>query len=123
MPQSWRIISLIKKKGIGRIHADINFGGIEMSFELCTGQNTGFHMTFANGVQASVQWAKKNYCTNFLDVSSSEDAEVAAFYNKRIVTDEIWPERCQDDVFAGYCTADEVVEFLAKCQAWKGGEK
>jgi hypothetical protein len=44
-------------------------------------QGKGFHITFANGYTASVQWGKGNYCTNRYgeDGESSATAECAAW--------------------------------------------
>ena len=49
----------------------------------------GFHMTFANGLTASVQWGAGNYCDNH------------------------FPEDCLScDTVCGYMTPEQVVDFL-----------
>lgn len=86
--------------------------------------NNGFHLTFANGWTASIQWEYGNYCDNrnndkadkYSAVYSncpSKNAEVAAWNNE-----DKWHhfEDIGDDV-KGYLTADEVVKFLAEIAA------
>lgn len=76
--------------------------------------NKGFHMTFANGFKASVQWGSGNYCDNYnstetfgRNVPPSSTAEVAAF----TPSDDFIPLRNGDDVM-GHLKTDEVLAFL-----------
>lgn len=86
--------------------------------------NKGFHMTFANGITASVQWGAGNYCDNYFSKdfsfskeASSNTAEVAAWNeNNEWVTNKFC-DTC-DDV-AGYLSPDEVLQFLNSCANYK----
>ena len=50
-----------------------------MSKAFASTMRKGFHMTFANGLTASVQWGAGNYCDNHcpvdMDFTFSKDAE------------------------------------------------
>jgi len=85
----------------------------------------GFHMTFANGLTASVQWGAGNYCDNHfpkdMDFSFSKDAESNTA--EVAVWDENgnWLDPCEfvtgvhsDGMVAGYLTPEQVSEFLYK---------
>lgn len=78
-------------------------------------QGKGFHIKFANGYTASVQFGPGNYCNNKYAEpfdrtkfnNTSEDAEIALFDPQgnfvRLST--------YDDVM-GHCTPEEVITFL-----------
>lgn len=86
--------------------------------------NKGFHMTFANGITASVQWGTGNYCDNhfahdysFTKEASSDTAEVAAWdENENWVTNK-FRDTC-DDV-DGWLSPEEVLQFLNDCANYK----
>ena len=81
--------------------------------------NKGFSMTFQNGWTISVQFGYGNYCSNShhpegyffsknLEVVECPDAEIA-----------IWDENGEwynfgSDTVKGYCTVDEVAEWITK---------
>lgn len=77
----------------------------------------GFHMKFANGWTASVQWGTGNYCDNRgMRYSPTANAEAGA---KGSTTAEIaaWDAEGEWHTFGveevkGYVTPDEVVAFL-----------
>lgn len=90
----------------------------------------GFHMSFENGLTASVQWGSGNYCDNHYIFSGygkedaqSNTAEVAVwrtgshdFMNPNIFV----PEELQTwDEVIGYMTPEQVVNFLAAVKNWK----
>ena len=82
-------------------------------------RNKGFHMTFANGWTASVQWGSGNYCDNYsIAVSSgkpvpaSNTAEIARWKGDGPM-DMIDP----DSTVRGRVTADEVLVFLNETAA------
>ena len=83
----------------------------------------GFHMTFANGLTASVQWGAGNYCDNHFpedcDFSFSKDAhsdtaEVAVWNESEwLDANDFVPEDCRScDTVCGYMTPEQVVDFL-----------
>lgn len=85
----------------------------------------GFHMTFANGLTASVQWGAGNYCDNQYDGDfsfrtpvASTNAEVAVIDRNGDLLDnikEFLPEGVLDDgSVAGWLTPEQVVYFLKK---------
>jgi hypothetical protein len=91
----------------------------------------GFHITFENGLEASVQWGAGNYCDNHfpedMDFTFSKDAEsntaeVAVVRGSKFVDisaflpDDIY----HDTMVAGYLTPDQVVDFLAAVKNYKG---
>lgn len=100
----------------------------------------GFHMTFKNGVTASVQWGPGNYCENSSNYNLEEDtdkwfarvgakgcehAEVAALDAKgNFITQQVMHavgvplDEMYDDV-VGWCDADKVLEFLNACHGYK----
>jgi hypothetical protein len=82
--------------------------------------DSGFQMTFANGVTASVMFGPSHFCSNIearADRVSAKDAEVAAFdrYTHEWLTQRIVPDAGDDVV--GHMNADKVVEFLVKAAA------
>lgn len=91
----------------------------------------GFHMTFENGLTASVQWGAGNYCDNHfpedLDFSfkkdaSSDTAEIAVFDktgNFLDPQDFFSYEIISDGMVAGCLSPAEVVEFLAAVKDWE----
>ena len=83
----------------------------------------GFHMTFENGLTASVQWGAGNYCENhysedmdfrFDKDASSDTAEVAVFDEADMIdVSEFVPEECKScGIVCGYMTPEQVVDFL-----------
>lgn len=91
----------------------------------------GFHITFENGLTASVQWGAGNYCDNhfpedrdfsFKKDASSDTAEIAVFDKMGEFLD---PQRffsyeiSNDGEVAGYLTPSQVVEFLAAVKDWE----
>ena len=91
----------------------------------------GFHITFENGLKASVQWGAGNYCDNHFpknrDYSFSLDAEsntaeVAVFGTNGdfMDIDQFLPEDCSSDgTVAGYLTPEQVVDFLMNVKNYK----
>ena len=85
----------------------------------------GFHMTFENGITASVQWGNGNYCDNHFpenfDYSWDKDAqsntaEVAVWNaNNQWVTKEVCEQCPEYDDVAGYLSPEEVLAFLNNC--------
>lgn len=90
----------------------------------------GFHMTFPNGLTASVQWGAGNYCDNhspedmdftFSKDAESDTAEVAVFDPRGEFID---PQRFfgyeirSDGMVAGYLDPPQVVELLANVRDW-----
>lgn len=85
----------------------------------------GFHMTFANGLTASVQWGAGNYCDNHLpedmDFSFTKDAksstaEVAVFNDKGDIIDAnpfVPEEQRSCDTVVGWLTTEQVAQFLS----------
>lgn len=84
----------------------------------------GFHMTFENGLVASVQWGAGNYCDNHdsMDFTcrndmDSDTAEVAVIYkgkiiNANIFASEEYSNSCDDVI--GWLTPENVVDFLCR---------
>ena len=90
----------------------------------------GFHMTFENGLTASVQWGAGNYCDNHfpedMDFSCRKDAksdtaEVAVFYKRELIDlAPFLPEgQGYDDVVCGWLSPEEVLDFLNKVREFK----
>jgi hypothetical protein len=90
----------------------------------------GFHITFENGLEASVQWGAGNYCDNHfpkdMDFTFSKDAEsntaeVAVFRGNSFADiDQFLPEGCSSDgTVAGYLTPEQVVDFLMNVKNYK----
>ena len=95
-------------------------------------QNKGFAITFENGLMASVQWGRGNYCDNHFNTeldfrgsisAESNNAEVAVIDSKTgdfVDIDEFLPEGCGgDDVVAGWLTPEQIVDFLVKVKNYK----
>ena len=86
----------------------------------------GFHMTFENGLTASVQWGAGNYCDNHfpedMDFSCSKDArsdtaEVAVIdSNGKFlkIAQFLHEDAYCDDVVCGWLSPEEVLFFLNK---------
>lgn len=79
---------------------------------------SGFRMSFANGWTVSVQFGFGNYCENKYKINEKEsderrskDAEIAAWD-----ANGAWYKFEFDDV-KGWCTADEVAQFIAMIAA------
>lgn len=90
----------------------------------------GFHITFENGLAASVQWGAGNYCDNHfpddMDFSCSKDArsdtaEVAVIREGHFLDiDQFLPEECSSDgTVAGWMTPAQVVDFLMNVKNYK----
>lgn len=79
--------------------------------------NKGFHMTFANGWTASVQFGPGNYGTNYnysfsapkSEMPDARTAECAAWSKTGSLT-AIWEDA--EDTVVGYLNANEVLKFL-----------
>lgn len=99
--------------------------------KLCICQNKGFRMTFENGLTASVQWGRGNYCENHFNEeldfmgtkpARSDDAEVAVFSQdgKFLEIARFLPEDCSYDYdVAGWLTPDQIAEFLMNVKNYK----
>jgi hypothetical protein len=82
-------------------------------------QGKGFQITFSNGWTVSVQFGSGNYCENSSidynpfapERSESKDAEIAAWDGNGE-----WHDFGHDTV-KGYCSADEVADFIAMIKA------
>lgn len=90
----------------------------------------GFHITFENGLEASVQWGAGNYCDNHfpkdMDFTFSKDAEsntaeVAVIKDGDFFDiDRFLPDGCDSDTMvAGYLTPEQVVDFLMNVKNYK----
>lgn len=102
-----------------------------MAKKFVSTRRKGFHMTFENGMTASVQWGAGNYCDNSfpedMDFSCSKDAqsdtaEVAVIYKGNLIDfiDEFIPEDCTSDgTVSGYLSPEDVLYFLNKVKEWK----
>ena len=88
-------------------------------------RNKGFAMTFKNGWTISVQWGVGNYC----DAGSAKAAKDYDEPTKRESwTSEtaeiaIWDKdnnwyNFERDTVKGYCTPDEVAEWISIVAAW-----
>lgn len=95
-------------------------------------QNKGFGITFDNGLMASVQWGRGNYCDNHFNdeldfrgtiSAESDNAEVAVIDSKTgdfVDIDKFLPEGCcGDDVVAGWLTPEQIVDFLMNVKNYK----
>lgn len=90
----------------------------------------GFHMTFENGLTASVQWGAGNYCDNHfpedMDFSCSKDArsdtaEVAVIDSKGKflkIAQFLHEDADCDDVVCGWLSPEEVLYFLNKVKEY-----
>ena len=91
----------------------------------------GFHITFENGITASVQWGAGNYCDNhfpkdmdftFSKDAESDTAEVAALRGNQFLNiNNFLPDGCgsPEDMVAGYLTPEQVVDFLMNVKNYK----
>ena len=90
----------------------------------------GFHITFENGLTASVQWGAGSYCDNPFpedcDFSCSKDAmsttaEVAVMRGRDFLDARYFlPEDCSSDgTVAGWLTPEQVLYFLNKVHEWR----
>lgn len=74
---------------------------------------SGIHMIFENGNTISIQFGYGNYCENRNESNSySETAEIA-MWNSEGTWYEEWEE---GDVVKGYCTTDEVADWIKFCK-------
>jgi len=98
-----------------------------MSKKFVSTQRKGFHITFENGLTASVQWGAGNYCDNHfpkdMDFSCNKDAqsdtaEVAAIYKGDLIDANQFLSNGGDccDIVVGYLTPEEVLDFLCNLQ-------
>ena len=81
----------------------------------------GFHVTFSNGVTASVQFSNDHCCSarhQSPRESSCPNAEVAFFRDDTWLTKEIDPEHRFDDCDIGYVSADDLVPMLVAAAAY-----
>lgn len=91
----------------------------------------GFHITFENGITASVQWGAGCYCDNrfpkdmdftFSKDAESNTAEVAALRGNQFLNiNDFLPDECSspEDMVAGYLTPEQVVDFLMNVKNYK----
>tara|TARA_R110002020_G_scaffold414874_2_gene624331 strand:+ start:1211 stop:1498 length:288 start_codon:yes stop_codon:yes gene_type:complete len=77
--------------------------------------NTGFHMTFENGIKISVQWGPGNYCDNYGEFFNpldrdvkSRTAEIAIFKGNK------FHQITEHDTVLGRQTPNEVAEWIRK---------
>lgn len=100
--------------------------------KFCSTMRKGFHMTFENGLTASVQWGAGNYCDNHfpadMDFTCTKDArsdtaEVAVFVENGnfVDADDFVPEdaRGGDGTVVGWLTPEQVVDFLVKVRDYR----
>ena len=98
-----------------------------MNKKFASTMRKGFHITFENGMTASVQWGAGNYCDNHFPDNTddfyckrdmqSNTAEVAVIYNGELIDflEEFVPENFYTDgMVAGYLTPEDVLYFLNK---------
>jgi hypothetical protein len=81
----------------------------------------GFHVTFSNGVTASVQFSNDHCCSarhQSPRESSCPNAEVAFFRDDTWLTKEIDPEHRYDDRDIGYVNSDDLVPLLVAAAAY-----
>lgn len=83
----------------------------------------GFHMTFENGLEVSVQWGAGNYCENhfpadrdfsFSKDARSSDAEIAVIFNGEFLDPRhfIDEEISGDGMVSGYLSAEQVAKII-----------
>ena len=82
----------------------------------------GFHITFENGVTASVQFSDRHHCSTRRLLPRERDqcpnAEVAFFRDDTWLTKEIDPEHRYDDRDIGYVNSDDLVPLLVAAAAY-----
>ena len=71
----------------------------------------GFQMTFENGWTVSVQFGRANYADNRRGTNQSKTAEIAAWDQN-----DDWC-KFENDSVKGYCSTDEVVDFMVMIKA------
>ena len=95
--------------------------------KLLINSNKGFHITFENGLTASVQWGLGNYCDNHFNYelgfdgktpATSNDAEVAVIKDGDLIPLDPFIKNANDEV-AGYLTPEQIVDFLVKVKEYK----
>ena len=86
----------------------------------------GFQMTFQNGLTASVQWGRGNYCENHFNEdlgfcgngpdARSDNAEVAVIYKGKFINIEqfLHENAYHDETVCGWLSPEEVLYFLNK---------
>lgn len=83
----------------------------------------GFHMTFENGLDVSVQWGAGNYCENhfpadmdftFSKDAKSCDAEIAVIYKDEFLDPKhfIDEEVSGDGMVCGYLSTEQVAKII-----------
>lgn len=84
-------------------------------------RRNGFHMTFPNGLTASIQWGVGTYSDNHFSTDfdfqkglDSNTAEVAVLDSSEKFVDLSYFGISVGDDVAGYLTSSEVVDFLVK---------
>lgn len=96
-------------------------------------RRSGFHMTFENGLTASVQWGAGSYSDNHFHLparghnmwdedAKSSTAEVAVIgRNGELMNLEPFMPLGYDgeDIVAGYLTPYEVLMFMNRVQEWE----
>lgn len=95
--------------------------------KLSINNNKGFHMTFENGLTASVQWGLGNYCDNHFNYklgfdgktpAESDTAEVAVIRDGDLIPLNHFIDNVNDEV-EGYLTPEQIVDFLVKVKDYK----
>lgn len=95
--------------------------------KLSINNNKGFHMTFENGLTASVQWGLGNYCDNRSNYelgfdgkipAESNNAEVAVIRDGDLIPLNPFINNINDEV-EGYLTPEQIVDFLVKVKEYK----
>jgi hypothetical protein len=80
--------------------------------------NKGFQMTFENGWTISVQFGYGNYCTNrnHPDKTELHNQEMVSCPDAEIAIWDSFGEHYNfgHDTIKGYCSTDEVAEWIAK---------
>lgn len=83
----------------------------------------GFHMTFKNELEVSVQWGAGNYCDNhvpkdmdftFSKDAKSSNAEIAVIYKGKFLDPQhfIDEEISGDGTVSGYLSAEQVAKII-----------
>lgn len=83
--------------------------------------NRGFQITFENGWTISVQWGTMNYCENRFAGKFDESMKVEdGIWESSTAEIAIWKDKFDytfedsKDIVRGYCTANDVAEWIAK---------
>jgi len=99
-------------------------------------KNKGFHITFENGINVSVQFGGGNYCDNYdwkiakhtcIIAPPSSNAEVMIWrYENGKMDDKVGlnllPFSLSDNSVKGWCTPEELVEILNKVVKYNPNE-